>query len=322
MGQYRRVPTRRVATRWLLRVAFTVGIVAWVLSGVDLGRFGEVLAGVRLPELALATILYLGGQLVCSRKWALLGRSVGFERPFSAYARYYFVGMFLNLFGPSTIGGDAARALYLAEGHHRGLAFGSVLFDRVSGLAFLLGTGAVGVLVFGSYGLPDVLTRTMLAVGAAIVVGWWTFPRLVRFLPEQHRVRRRVEHDLAGFWRDRGLLLRVAGLSVTFHLGQACIKWVLARAVGITLPFGYCLIMNPVLSVMLALPSVGGFGVREAGYVYFVVRLGYSEAVAITMSLLWFSVTLVGALAGGLVFLSGRMSIPRLRAVSPARPPA
>jgi len=316
-----------VAIRRLLRVAFTVGVVAWVLSGVDFGRLGAAVAAVRLPWVALALLLYLCGQLVSAQKWALLGRSVGFERPLRTYARYYFVGMFLNLFGPSTIGGDAARALYLAEGHRRGLAFGSVLFDRVSGLAMLMGVGAAGVLVFGTYGLPDLLTRTMLAVGGAIVVGWWTCPRLVRLLPEHHRVRRRVEHELAAFWRDRRLLLRVVALSVGFHLAQACIKWVLARAVGIGLPFGYCLIMNPVLSVMLALPvSIGGFGVREAGYVYFVGRLGYPDAVAITMSLLWFGVTLVGALVGGAVFVAGGMSIPRLRAarpaVSPPWPPA
>jgi uncharacterized membrane protein YbhN (UPF0104 family) len=322
------VLSRRVATRWLLRVAFTVGVVAWILSGLHIDHLGEALAGVRLPWVGLAFVLYIAGQLVSAARWTLLGRSAGFQRPFRTYARYYFVGMFLNLFAPSTIGGDTARALYLAEGHRRGLALGSVLFDRASGLALLMGLGAVGVLIFGSYGLPVALTRTMLAVGIAIVAAWWTCPRLVRLLPEHHRLRRRVEHDLAGFWRDRRLLVRVAVLASTFHLMQVSTQWVLARAVGIALPFGYCLIMHPILSVMLALPvSVGGFGVREAGYLYFVGRFGFAPAIAVAMSLLWWAVTFLGGLTGGLVFVGSGMALPRLRAarpdaVSSARPPA
>ena len=107
----------------------------------------------------------------------------------------------------------------------------------------------------------------------------------------------------------------VSALSAAFHLSQVGVQYLLARAAGTTLPFSYCLIMHPVLSLMMALPiSVGGFGVREGGYLYFVTRLDIDDSIAVTMGLLWWLLTALGGLAGVLVFVSSGLSLPRLRA--------
>ena len=74
-----------------------------------------------------------------------VGRS---GRPLADYVRFYFIGMFLNVFGLSTIGGDVVRGLYLGGGRRPALALNSVLFDRVSGLAILMALGAVALLGF------------------------------------------------------------------------------------------------------------------------------------------------------------------------------
>src|SRR5439155_257538 len=137
--------------------------------------------------------------------------------------------------------------------------------------------GALGLLLFPEYRFPRSLILGTVAVGGLLVAGWWAAPRLVRLLPAgrwTRELRREVEVDLAPLWRDRRLLATAAIVSVVFHLTQVAGQYVLARAAGARLPFSYCLIFHPVISVMTALPvSVNGVGVREGGYLYFLTRI-------------------------------------------------
>jgi uncharacterized membrane protein YbhN (UPF0104 family) len=309
-----RLPGGR-GVKWALRVAVSAGIVAYILVDVDRRDLLRALADVRPAWLLAALLLYLAGQGLSAWKWQLLGNSVGFARPYRDYARYYFIGMFFNIFGPSTIGGDLVRALYLGGGRRPGVAINSVLFDRVSGLALLMALGAAALLAFPEYGLPHVLEVSIMAGGVALLVGWWMCPRLVRLLPERNRIRRQVEDELGPFWRDRRLLGGVAVVSIVFHLTQVVVQWTLARAVGARVPFSYCTIYHAVISVMTALPfSIGGFGVREGGYLYFLGAIDVDDSKAVAIGLFWFGVTLVAGLAGGLLFLVDGAELPPLRA--------
>jgi uncharacterized membrane protein YbhN (UPF0104 family) len=228
--------------------------------------------------------------------------------------------MFFNVFGPSTLGGDVVRSLYLSDGHRPVPAASSVVFDRMSGLAVLMAMGAVALLAAPQYQFPWPLTLAVVAGGIGLILGWWTLPLLVRLLPWHHRIRREVEHDLAPFWRNRGMLVRVALMSLAFHLSQVVLQWILVRAAGATVPFVYCLVFHPLLAFVTALPvSVSGLGVREGGYMFFLGRIGIPEPVAVTVGLLWFLVALVGGLVGGIVFLAAGARLPRVRAARPQR---
>jgi len=56
--------------------------------------------------------------------------------------------MFFMFFGPSTLGGDLVRGLYLAESAgSRAKAFNSVLFDRLNGLVVLVAIGVLAAAV-------------------------------------------------------------------------------------------------------------------------------------------------------------------------------
>jgi uncharacterized membrane protein YbhN (UPF0104 family) len=298
-----------------VRLAGSAAILTYILLDVDRADIVHAVSSVRPAGLVLAFGLYLVGQTLSALKWCLIGRSVGFDRPFLAYFRFYFVGMFFNLFGPSTIGGDVVRGLYLGEGRRPGLALNSVVFDRVSGLAVLMAMGAAALLLFPGYGFPWPLTAFLVGGGLTLFATWLTCPLLVRLLPAGNRIRRHVEKDLAPFWGDAPLLARVAAVSLVFHLTQVVVQYVLARALGVAVPFSYCLIYHPVISVMAALPvSVAGFGVREGGYLYFLTRMNIDDSVAVTIGLLWFTVTFVAGLLGGVLFLASGAALPVVRA--------
>jgi uncharacterized membrane protein YbhN (UPF0104 family) len=300
--------------RWGLRFATSVGIVTYILVDVNRGHLWHAVTSVRLEWVAYAVGVYFAGQLLSAFKWFLLGRSVGLGGSLVDYTRFYVTGMFFNLLGVSTLGGDVVRALYLGRGHRPGLALNSVLFDRASGLAILMALGSVTLLAYPEYHFAGPISLAVMAGGIALVVGWWTCPRLVKLLPAGNRIRRQVETELAPFWRDSRLLLRVSCVSLVFHLSQVYVQWLLARAAGVTIPLTYCLVFHPILSVMMALPvSIGGFGVREGGYLYFLGLINVDDSVAVTVGLLWWVVTLVTGLVGGAVFFATGAELPRFR---------
>jgi hypothetical protein len=300
--------------KWALRIGISLGILVYILVDVNRDHLWRTLTGVRLGWVAVAVAVYVVGQVLSALKWSMLGRSVGLAGSSLDYGRYYFIGMFFNLLGVSTLGGDVVRALYLGRGRRPGLALNSVLFDRVSGLAILMALGSVTMLAYPEYQYAGALGLTIMAGGLALVVGWWTCPRLVKLLPQGNYVRRQVEHELAPFWRDSRLLVRVAGVSLVFHLSQVCVQWLLCKAAGATVPFTYCLVFHPVLSVMMALPvSVSGFGVREGGYLYFLGLLNVDDSIAVTVGLLWWAVTVVTGLMGGAIFFATGAQLPKLR---------
>src|SRR5262245_34515023 len=129
------MPRARAGTHWALRAAVSAAVVAYILLHVDRRDLWAALSAVRPSQLLLPLALYLVGQVLSAFKWWMLGSSVGLARPVVDYVRYYFIGMFLNVFGLGTLGGDVVRGLYLGGRRRPALALNSVIFDREIGSA-------------------------------------------------------------------------------------------------------------------------------------------------------------------------------------------
>src|SRR5262249_57766395 len=121
-----------------------VAVVVLAYCSLDVGRADPRVAvsSVHARDLLLPLGLFLAGQVLSGLKWWLVRRSVGLTRPVFEYVRYYFIGMVVNVFGVSTIGGDVVRGLYLRGGPPAPPALNPVDFDRISALAVLTALGA------------------------------------------------------------------------------------------------------------------------------------------------------------------------------------
>jgi len=263
-----------------------------------------------------AVLLYLSGQLMTAWRWRVISERVGFHAGLGAVTRFYFIGMFFNLFGPSTLGGDVVRALYLGRTDgRRAVAVNTVLFDRLSGLAMLVVVAVVAIGVWGRFSLPPWLVWLTWALGLAMLVGWWLIPMIARrLLGDTNRIRRLLEDDLAPFWFDRGLLLKAAWVSLAFHSLQVVTLYMLGTGLGLNLPLAYYFVFHPLVTILSALPvSLAGLGIREGGYVWFIVHAGVSPELGIALGLLWLIVLLASSAVGGLVFLADDSGMPAFR---------
>ena len=87
-------------------------VIGWRL---DWGRFAATFARLDVAFWLLALGIYVGAQVVSSLRWRLLAGALGFQGSPLRYLGYYYIGMFFNLALPSSVGGDVARGLYLAN---------------------------------------------------------------------------------------------------------------------------------------------------------------------------------------------------------------
>jgi uncharacterized membrane protein YbhN (UPF0104 family) len=308
----------------LLKVGVSGAALWFVGRNIDFPSMRRVLAATDPTPVATVMGIYLVGQALTAWRWRLIASRVGFSRSMGDFLRYYFIGMFFNLFGPSTLGGDVVRSLYLgaAEGR-RVVAFHTVFFDRLSGLVMLVFVAVAAIAVFGTFGLPWPIVATATVTGLGMGFGWFLLPAIARrVFSRTGRINRMVEQELGPFWRDRQLLVRTAGISAGFHVLQILSLILLGHALSMHVDWRYYFIFHPLVTVLSALPlSLAGLGIREAGYVWFLERQGVADDTAFAFGLLWFAVLLVSSMVGGLVYAWGGAGVPPLRATPKADRP-
>lgn len=305
-------PSALFSSRWF-KVAVSAALLAVLVRQTDTSELQQALRGA-LPAWTLAAFVgYLASQTLSALRWEVMARPLGFTEPFGRFLIYFFAGMYLNLFGPSTVAGDVSRAIFLARGRRRALAATSVVAHRGIGLIALIWVAAAAVLALPQYPVPLPVYWAAWSTPLLTILAWLWAPRLaVRWLPKGHRLRAFVERDLRPYWHDRRLLAWCFVLAAAMHLLQVATQALLAIALGLRLPSSFFLIFVPIVNIVGMLPlTASGIGIREAGYWYFLHSVGVAREDALALGLLSSAVVLAAGLSGApFLLLLGRRTIP------------
>lgn len=296
---------RILSSRWF-KLSLSLGLFILLLRSIDLHDFREQLAAARLDLVMVAFLGYLLTQVLSAYKWQVLARPLGFYHPLRVFGVYYFVGMYLNLFVPSTIAGDVGRGVLLATQSGRvSTALQSVLADRVTGVVMLLWVSALGFVFFGPTVFPAAVAYGVISTALLAVAGWWIAPRVmpVLFLPG-HAFHRVWRNFIQPYHDHAGLLGYACAMSFGLHCLQLGLQVVLAAALHLAVPLWYLILFIPLVHILSALPvSFGGIGVRESSYVMFLALIGIGRHEALAFGVLWSVVGLGAGLVGGVVLL-------------------
>jgi uncharacterized membrane protein YbhN (UPF0104 family) len=309
-----------VSSRWF-KVSVSLGLFAFLLVSTDLTTFRQHLSAAPLPWVVVAFFGYLFGQIISAYKWRMLAHPLGFTQPLRIFVSYYFSGMYLNLFAPSTVAGDLGRSALLAGERGRlGAALQSVMADRASGLIMLLWICAVGSFPADLETLPIPLHHGMIAVALGATAGWLLLPTLLgRAFFLSHKLRAVVEKLVVPYHNAPLVLGRACGVSLLFHFLQIGLQILLARALYIDTSVWALLVCIPLVSMLSGLPiSFGGVGVRESGYVMLLTPLGVERAQALALGLLWSTVVLSANATGGLALVLSAKAQPPLKHKEPS----
>jgi len=297
----------------LLKVVVTLALLVVVIWTVDLKQVWQTLATANWGALLVALALYQLGMLIRSYRWYALLEAQKARVPLIRLLVLYYVGAFFSNFLPSGFGGDVIKMYELARYSANGpMAVSTVVADRIIGLVALF-VMALVALPFGWRMVPPSLVLVLLALILGLGLGLWLFlnRRLVEALAERvGLVRRVLAHPriaalYESFHNYTGTaLLRSMLASVAFNLSLIVVQIYLGYAVHIHISPAYYFLFVPILSSLLALPiSIGGFGVREGGYVLLFGQAGVEANQAIAMSLLFYALGLATGIIGGVLYL-------------------
>ncbi len=298
----------------LLRFGLSGALLYWLFSRIDYKHTWEAIKGADVGYMVAAFLVFVAINFIILWRWSILMKAVGLKVNRVSAIRWFFIGLFCNLFLPSSVGGDVVKGLGLAkETGNKPKVFASIVLDRLSGfagiaiiasIAFFFGRAIVNdksiILAIIFISVISVLMAAVLFShrifsGACSVFARW--PRLKDGLMNLHYDVVLLKGRQRQGWES-------IGISVAAQLILAFEFYLTAKGMHQDISLVYFIIFSPIVCVVTALPSIGGLGVREIGWVYLLSKVGVPQGVALGLSLINFGFMVLLGLLGGLLYVT------------------
>jgi uncharacterized protein (TIRG00374 family) len=300
-----------IATSLPFRLVVTVALLALIAVSIDWGQVSDTLAAGSWGWFAGAVAVLIVVLAIGGVRWHYLLLAAGMTVSRFQAIRAFWIAAFTNNFLPTGFGGDAARVLLVARGGPAlARTITSVLVDRISSIGCLIIVGLVAMVVVPG-DVPSELRALLAAVAGAAVIGAVALGlllrarRLGRMLPERLKPwAREVRDTLLRYERDFRMIALVLALGIAFQVAAVASTWMLARALGLDLPYALVAVVLPLVLVATLFPiSIAGFGVREGTFVVLLDTVGISSADATLLSLFTVVALALASLPGGFALL-------------------
>ncbi len=244
-------------------------------------------------------------------RWFILLRGLGIPIRFSRLVEIYFIGNFFNAFLPSGFGGDVVRVVEVSQDVPASTAAGTVILDRLTGLIMLF-IMAILIIPWQPDNFPPTLLWIIIAGAAAGFAGVLALRHLglIRrwgswlpgpLAPNGDTPVARLLNAVQGCgWRA---MAGASAVSLLFNLILA--SWWLTSGLALdqTVPFSYYILIMPILSVPLLIPSVSGLGPRELLAPTLFAVVGITPEAAVSISFLVFIITRLAGLLGAPIYV-------------------
>lgn len=289
----------------LLKLAFGLGVIVFLFSKTSVREFVQLLTHANYVYFILSIILYILGQIICTKKWMVISEKLNFDYPFVNYLRWYFLGMFYNTFLPTNIGGDVVKIAKMNDGKDFGLkrAVISVLTDRITGLYVLIFFILLGAIFFHSEFFVNILNFSIVFSGVVGLVIFAYFVKHKDLIPDKYE---EIYNFVTGLF-EKKCVVRIILLSLVFHIFVIFIHCFIASMYNISLPFSFYLILYSITAIISSLPvSINGIGIKEFAYVYLLKLFSIDTSTGILFSMTFSMVVLFSSMLGFLPYVSSR----------------
>ena len=313
------------ALSFLGRFALSAVLLAWLFKNIE---WKDILSAIRMADMgllgwALAVTFLI--QIGCLVRWIMLMKALNLSASWGQTFRYFFIGLFCNLFLPTSIGGDVVKAIGMSRSvGNKAKVFASVVLDRLSGFGGLV-VLALGAYLFGHQVIdaPSVMIPVISLTVLSLTVGFMLFHekvytfcyRIFLPIPRVHKALMDMHSDVVLMKARKRTAVGCVLLSALFQVMGAFMYYLIALALGQHVSLTYFLVVAPIVCAITFLPSIGGLGVREVGWVYFLARVGVDKGLAASISLISFFFVIVIGILGGIFYVT---SGPSRQVPSPA----
>ncbi len=307
----------------LLRIAVSFGLIGYFLYSLSfeqgglseaLEKFARAFSSASVHWLLPAFLLHLLGFSLISLRWKILLRPQRVRAKFVQLFLYYFMAAFFNTILPSTIGGDAVRAIESRKlTGQSSTSVTVIVIERLTGMmALALIAAAALVLKITRGSGEETLTRSFVSLVLAgfFLLIVFSHPRVApgilnfsqRILPKKiQSFLEQAYQAAAAYYQHPGAFLTALGVSLVFQLNMVVYYYCIARSVQqIPDPLDFLLKAPILIFLLMTVPAVNGIGIRT--YV-FTQMMKFPKALALSAEAVDLGFKYIYALLGGLVFL-------------------
>jgi uncharacterized protein (TIRG00374 family) len=287
-----------------------------------LSKVFEAFSSASFGWLVPAILLHPIGFALISLRWKFMLRAQNIRAEFSQLFLYYFMAAFFNTFLPSTIGGDALRAMESKKlTGNAATSITVVIMERITGLVALIAIALTALLIQTLKGETG-NSQIWLLFGLLIVLGaigiLLSRPSIAnrilgffcRILPQKIGYFLNQSYQALSVYFHRPVELSLALLvSLIFQLNMVFYYYLIARSLGQNPDIIDFMIKVPIMIVLLmTVPAINGLGIRTAS---FRGLMKFPPAYAISGELIDLGMRVGYGLLGGLVFLIYRRPEPK-----------
>jgi hypothetical protein len=287
----------------LAKVVVTGILVIWIINSLDFESFTNIINTINWPIITWAIIVSFVDMSISALRWKVLMRP--FKPHFSYLYLLYltFVAHCYNMVVPGNIAGDVVRAFKTS--------MATVFLDRLIGML-----GLVVVVLFGiifSYPMLSELGLMKYIIVVMLILSLLSISIFSRRVTRQFSW---IGNMLGPFYEK----IKVALLSIQLyrnyyreiieafcatlssHLLIVTTVYLINMAIGSNATYLHCLLFVPVIGLISSIPvTIGGIGLREAGYILLFTQVGVTKEHALGISLIFFLLLVGWAIVGAIL---------------------
>lgn len=314
----------------IVKIVVSISLIAYLIykywDNIVIFFRTVTLEDINLYFLFLAAFMHVTGLLISAIRWKLLLNLQKVRPSINHLNGSLLIGIFLNNFLPSSIGGDTYRAYDASKMENSSWpkSITVILVERGTGVIGLISFVLLSlVLGFNITGLNKLfLVVIILFVLAAIFLIFLLNPKLFkpfRFLFKYkffHKIKEKIKKFVEAFraFKNKKILLTVIFFSFLMQFNVILHYYFAALALKLDISFLSFLFMVPIVLLVAMIPiSIGGIGIRENTTAYFLESFGIVSAKAAILPLLILFLLLLESIIGGILFLIRKPSIQKVK---------
>jgi len=302
----------------LLRICVSIVLLVLLFkfNKIDIRVLANDIKGADKVFLIVGFVVFVLNYLLGFLRWRMLVRTVEINIPLRKLISSFSGGIFFNVFLPSTIGGDLVRTADLtAHTNKAKQVIATVFLDRLSGytglvivilLAMLLSRDLIhDKVVFSSVTVIIILLISILLV----LFNNSIYTSIAKFLslPSAGRIKEMIKdmhREIHVFRNYKKMIIYNLILSCFIQVISALSVYFIGLSLGVSISIFYFLIFLPIIGAITLLPiAIGGLGLREGLYVVYFAKAGVIKQLALAMSLLSLSFTIILGAIGGVIYV-------------------
>jgi len=316
---------KKKAISFLIKIVTSGTFLFLVIKKIDFPQLLNILKNSNIYLVSIGLLIFIGISFLLALRWFLIvGIYLKNKTSLFYIWKLTMIGLFFNIFLPTSAGGDAIKIFYLVKDDNKKVLPGiSVVIDRFIGSLTVLTMGTIGLIFSGIDNLKIKIfipSLTFILILFYFLLSNSNFTRKIytpfkKILPSFLNEKLTFLYNSFNFYfREKKFIF----LSIISSFFLQCISiltnFIVACGImrNFSIPISIFFVYIPLIWLSTMIPSIGGIGVREFSYVFFFKSyIGKENAFA--LSLIFLLALFIQAIIGSIIFLTTGNSTASVR---------